>query len=135
LGSAGCDHLSAWGSASGEALVEAVAPALTFTALATDGHIYYSASVDATSLSMQNVLHALGLPVTVTQDPNGTVRIASAIPDGSRFAVVLQATGSPGSLGTRTKVAMEWDSPADSKRGMQVLVELETRNKQKPAAK
>jgi hypothetical protein len=125
LGLAGCEHLPSWGSNIGAALFEAAAPALTFTALAADGHIYYSASVETTSLSLQNLLQALNLPVTVTKDSSGNVRIASTLPDGTRFSMLMQSSG------PRTRVAMEWDNPLDSKRGMQVLVDLETQNKQK----
>jgi hypothetical protein len=130
-GAVGCDLLPQNGKVTAGALVQAVAPVLTFSALATDGHVYYSASVEATSQSLQNVLNALGLPVTVTQDPNGITRIASSTPDGQRFTLVVQAIGSPGSTATRTNVVIEWDGTADSKKGMQILIELETKNGQK----
>lgn len=132
VGVAGCGHLGQSVNTTATALAEAAAPALTFTALAQDGHVYYSASVDATSLSLQNVLNALGLPVSVSQDPNGTVRIASATPDGSHFDLVIQATGSPGSASTRTKVVMEWEQGADRQKGITALVELEGKSKTKP---
>lgn len=128
-GVAGCGHLGQSVNTTATALAEAAAPALTFTALAQDGHIYYTASVDATSLSLQNILNALGLPVSVSQDPNGTVRIASQTPDGSHFDLIVQATGSPGSASTRTKVVLEWDQGADRDKGFAALVELETKSK------
>ncbi len=133
--STGCDSFQkqvATGEA--KAVAEALLPAITLTALARDGHIYYSASVETTSMSLQDLLRALGLPVTVTQDGNGGVRIASATPDGARFVLVVQpAPTAPGSATAgQTNVFIEWENKADSARGVQVLVDLETNQRKKP---
>jgi hypothetical protein len=129
---AGCDVLPRSNNINTTALAEAVTPGLSFTALAANGQIYYSASVDATSLSLQNVLKALGLPVKVSQDASGTIRIASSTPDGSRFTLVVQDHGlgsTPGSAASQTRVSIEWDKGVDGQRGLQALVQLEAQKK------
>ena len=133
LGVMGCDSLSTRvGYNEAKAVADALVPAISFTALAADGHLYYAASVDTTSLSLQNLLRSLNLPVTVTRDPNGTVRIASAIPDGTRFVLVLQqAPVSPASNPgpTQTHVFVEWQSGADPAHGFKMLADLEVQHK------
>ena len=86
----GCDALQKWGPIDTAAVAEAVLPALSFAVLAQNGQIYYSASVDTTSVSLQKALRELGLPVSISQDPTGGVRIASATPDGTHFTLVAE---------------------------------------------
>jgi hypothetical protein len=132
---AGCDHLDQlhWNTSGNlgkaGAVADALLPALSFSVLARDGQIYYSASVDATSVSLQNVLRALGLTVSVTPEPNGGIRIASATPDGKRFFLLVQP-GAPTSSGaTQSKVVIEWENPADGQQGLVALTQLETSKK------
>jgi hypothetical protein len=134
LATVGCDSLTKYlNSPQGAAVADALLPAVSFTALATNGHVYYSATVDATSVSLQNLLRALNLPVTVSQDGNG-VRIASALPDGARFTLVVQETKTAdgGTPAKQTYVFIKWDNPSDGGRGFQVLAQLETQHQKPP---
>jgi hypothetical protein len=127
----GCDVInkSTFGF-NGSAVADALLPAISFTALATNGHIYYSASVDTTSISLQNLLKSVGLQATITPEPGGGVRIASALPDGARFVLLVQREASGPNAG-QTHVAIEWENASDSKRGLAVLVDLETQSHKK----
>lgn len=131
LGLAGCNGLTSTVQRDASVFAEAILPAVTFTALAADGHIYYSASVDTTAVSVQKLLQDLGLNVTVTRTSDGAVRIASALPDGARFTLVVNSVQPPGEGMKRTQVYVDWDNAADGKRGFQVLAELEIQ-KRKP---
>jgi hypothetical protein len=133
LGLAGCGQLPKRFEHGAEAALEALGPALTFTALATDGQVYYSASVEASSVSLQNILRALGLRATVTSGANGTVRIASATPDGSKFVLVVEPAPASGG-GQRSRVFVEWETPAESGTGFKVLIELETKKRGQAAS-
>jgi hypothetical protein len=126
LSVAGCHFLDKAQQDAG-VVADAVMPAISFSAMAVNGHVYYSASVDATSISFQNLLRRLGLPVTVSQDANG-VRIASATPDGMHFTLVIQSETSPGGTAKQTKVYVEWENPSDGGNGFKVLAELETQS-------
>jgi hypothetical protein len=126
----GCDVVPTTNALNAAALAESITPALSFTALATNGQLTYTASIDTTSINLQNVLRALGLPVSVTQDSVGNVRIASSTPDGSRFTLVVSAVGGPSATPNKeTHVAIEWEKPADGPHGIQVLVQLEAEKK------
>jgi len=130
IGSGGCDVMPTTSALNAAALAESITPTLSFTALAANGQLIYTASIDTTSINLQNALRALGLPVTVTQDPAGNVRIASSTPDGSRFTLVVSAVGGPSATPNKeTHVSIEWDKPADGQRGIQVLVQLEAEKK------
>jgi hypothetical protein len=130
IGSGGCDVMPTTNALNAAALAESITPALSFTALAANGQLTYTASIDTTSINLQNALRALGLPVSVTQDPVGNVRIASSTPDGSRFTLVVSALGGPSATPNKeTHVSIEWDKPADGQRGIQVLVQLEAERK------
>jgi hypothetical protein len=130
IGSGGCDVMPTTNALNVAALAESITPTLSFTALAANGQLTYSASIDTTSINLQNALRALGLPVSVTQDPVGNVRIASSTPDGSRFTLVVSAVGGPSAAPNKeTHVSIEWDKPADGARGIQILVQLEAEKK------
>lgn len=130
VGSGGCDVIPTTNNLNAAALAESITPTLSFTALAANGQLTYTASIDTTSINLQNALRALGLPVSVTQDPAGRVRIASSTPDGSRFTLVVSAVGGPSVTPNKeTHVAIEWDKPADGPRGFQVLIQLEAEKK------
>ena len=127
----GCESLPKWGKVDPGAIADAVLPALSFAVLAQDGQVYYSASVDTTSLSMQKLLRGLGLPVSVSQDPTGGVRIASATPDGTHFTVVVQSSQANGASGQQTRVTIEWENSADSQHGFQMLAQLQMQQTKK----
>ncbi len=130
IGLSGCDVMPTTSALNAAALAESITPTLSFTALAANGQLTYTASIDTTSINLQNALRALGLPVSVTTDPAGNVRIASSTPDGSRFTLVVSAVGGPSATPNKeTHVAIEWDKPADGPRGFQVLVQLEAEKK------
>lgn len=129
-GMSGCDALPKWGSVDVASVANAVLPALSFAVLAQNGQIYYSASVDATSVSLQNALRGLGLPVSVAQDPTGGVRIASATPDGTHFTMVVKS-GQGAGASQQTRVTMEWENSADSQHGFQVLAQLQVQQPKK----
>jgi hypothetical protein len=130
VGLVGCDSLPKWGSVDPGAVANAVLPALSFAVLAQNGQIYYSASVDTTSMSLQNALRGLGLPVSVAQDPTGGVRIASATPDGTHFTLVVHSDqGTGGSQ--QTRVTIEWENSADSQHGFQILIQLQVQQPEK----
>jgi hypothetical protein len=129
-GLGGCDVMPTTSALNVAALAESITPTLSFTALAANGQLTYSASIDTTSINLQNALRALGLPVSVTQDAAGNVRIASSTPDGSRFTLVVSAVGGPTAEPSKeTHVSIEWDKPADASRGFQVLIQLEAEKK------
>jgi hypothetical protein len=130
IGLGGCDTMPTTNALNVTALAESITPTLSFTALAANGQLTYTASIDMTSINLQNALRALGLPVSVTQDPAGNVRIASSTPDGSRFTLVVSAVGGPSATPNKeTHVSIEWDKPADGPRGFQVLIQLEAEKK------
>ena len=126
----GCENLPKWGNFNAGAVAEAVLPAVSFAALAENGQIYYSASVDTTSMSMQKLLRGLGLPVSISQDPAGGVRIASATPDGTHFTLVVSSQGSA-NAGQQTRVTIEWENAADSQHGFQMLAQLQMQQTKK----
>jgi hypothetical protein len=124
---AGCNTFLRPGSGDG---VNLQVPVLSLATLVSDGQLYYSLSVRETSISMQDLLRRLGLPVSVTEDPSGAVRIVSSTPQGASFTLVLR----PDASGKRTHVTMAWDNATDRSIGVKVLLDLETRSKKTQAA-
>jgi hypothetical protein len=119
LGLTGCNKFVATGTAEVKGVGGAVLPALSFAALLRDGHVYYSVSVQQTSESLQEILRKLGLPVSVTTEPSGVVRISSSTPWAERFNLVLRPDD------TRTRVTLEWENGTASQQGSQFLLDLE----------
>jgi hypothetical protein len=129
---AGCDAVQRWGKANNDLVQEAL-PEVSFVALLNNGRVTCAVSVQQTSLSLQEVLRRLNLPVTVTEDPSGAVRISSSTPDGARFSLVVTSlslpSAQPGTPQAQTHVALEWESGADSKKGLQFLLDVAVANR------
>jgi hypothetical protein len=125
---AGCDTLARFGATTeGNAGTNTGIPDVSVLALFNNGQVTVSISVEQASLSLQDLLRRIRLPVQVTTDPSGAVRISSSTPDGARFALVLTSvavpSAQPGTPATQTHVALEWENAATSRQGVVFLLE------------
>jgi hypothetical protein len=125
---AGCHGLPGTGWLGGDV---AVPTGASFAALAANGRVSYALSVEETSVSVQELLRRVGLPViSVTDDPStGVVRIKSFAPNNEEFTVVLRSDKSGG----KTGVTMEWEKTSAGTKGLKILLELEKIKRPAPA--
>jgi hypothetical protein len=117
---AGCDGLPRPGWLTGDVKVPT---GVSIAALAANGQVTYAVSVQETSVSLQDLLRKLGLPVTSVKvdESTGVVRIKSFGPDQQEFAFVLY----PENSGSKTRVALEWDKGGAGGKSLEILLLLE----------